>query len=316
MTSQLPDPSQLLKGVRLLPRVALAIVVLAALAGLAAGCGDDSDDGSDTAGGGSNVAATADEELDTYYEGTYGEPPSSAPEAEPGKSVWIISYGQATSLAADAVGGAEEAAEMLGWEPTVFDGKLDPTQWANGVRQAVAADADGIILYLIDYNLVKGPLQQAKAAGIPVVGLESLDCNDTDPNEPALLAGAPPYVEGPYKDWIRKLGEVQSIWTIAKENGNAQVLYARTDEAAGFTIIREGTEEKLATCPDCSINTYAYQGVDIGSTLQQKTQDALLKNPDTNSMILPFDALGGRRCGRGPAGFRARTGHSGHRRRR
>src|SRR5207244_3512101 len=51
--------------------------------------------------------------------------------------------------------------------------------WVDGIRQAIAAKADGIILWAVDCAPVKAPLQDAKKAGIPVVGWEAIDCDQT-----------------------------------------------------------------------------------------------------------------------------------------
>jgi len=269
--------------------------LLAFLALVAIGCGDDG--GSDTSGGASAGSAESDyveqvkADVEQHYTGTYTGPPDAAPAAEPGKNVWIISAGQAATISVMATGGAEDAAEALGWETTIYDGKFDPAEWANGIRQAIADGADGIVLYLIDCNLVRGPLTQARKAGITVVAGESIDCNETDPDQESLFDGMPEYVEGTYAEWIKEYGRLQAQWLIAQTDGEAHVLYPRTDEVQGYTLIREGAEEELAKCPDCSIEYYEWRQADLGPQLRQKTEQALLRNPNANAMILPLDAM-------------------------
>jgi ribose transport system substrate-binding protein len=282
----------------------VALVCAVALVGAVAGCG--SDDSSSSGSGGETSSAYLTKvkaDVEKYFKGTYSGPPKTAPAHEPGKNIWLISTGQAVGISANAVAGAKAAATSLGWKATVVDGKSDPAVWGNGIRQAIADKADGIFMYIIDCNLVKGPLQQAKAAGIEVVALESLDCNETNPGQASLFS-APPYVEGPYSKWIQEYGKVQALWAIANADGKAKVLYPRTDEIQGFSLIRKGSTEQLKTCASCTLNDYAFKLVDLGATFQSKTEQALLKNPDTNSMILSVDAMG-------PAGLNAALQSSG-----
>jgi ribose transport system substrate-binding protein len=278
----------------------LALMLVLAMA-VAVGCGgDDSDSGSDAAATGSASGASAEAggyleeakaELDKYVKGTYTGPPTEAPKAEPGKNVWLVSAGQAATVASMAIGGAEDASKALGWEPTVFDGKFDPAQWGTGIRQAIADKADGILLYLIDCNLVKGPLQQARKAGIEVVGVESLDCNETNEGEEGLFSAMPEYVEGSYGEWIKEFGRVQGLWSIVHTDGKANVLYPKTDEVMGYTLIRDGAVEAIEKCEECSVETYAFRQADLGPQLRSKTEQALLKNPKANVMILPLDSM-------------------------
>jgi ribose transport system substrate-binding protein len=269
----------------------LALVLAAAVA---AGCGSsssESDSGSAATAAPSTDTATPDAQLEKYFKGTYTGPPTTAPKAEAGKNVWLVSAGQAATVASMAIAGANDAGKALGWKTTVFDGKFDPSVWANGIRQAMADKADGILLYLIDCNLVKGPLQQARKAGITVVAVESLDCNETNPGQEPLFSAMPEYVEGTYGKWIKEFGRAQAQWAIAKTGGKAEVLYPKTDEVMGYTLIREGAEEQLKKCAACKIDYYEFRQADLGPQLRQKTEQALLKNPKANVMILPLDSM-------------------------
>jgi len=48
----------------------------------------------------------------------------------------------------------------------IFDGKLDPSSYSTGIRQAIAAKVDGLILDAIDCSLVKQALVEARAAKV------------------------------------------------------------------------------------------------------------------------------------------------------
>jgi ribose transport system substrate-binding protein len=272
-------------------RWAVAIVAAALLIALS-GCGSSSSSSSakSSSSAGESVASFQ-AKVAKYYKGTYTQPPSSAPKAPAGKNVWLISAGQAETVVSNDIQGASDAAKMLGWKPTIFDGKFEPNRYAEGIREAIANKADGIVMVLIDCDLVKGPLQQARAAGIKVVGVEAFDCNETSPGAQSLFSASLPYVEGTYNNWIENYGRAQADWLIAHTNGKASVVYPKTDEVKGFTVIREGAEKELAKCSGCEFHTYNFRQTDLGPQVRTETQQALLRYPNANSIILPYDSL-------------------------
>src|SRR5581483_8154784 len=162
-------------------RFASLICVLLVSLGSLSGCGDSGN--APLAGSGGNTGQFR-ERVDEYYHGVLAAPPANGPAPAPGKSVWIISCGQAVTSCALPSESMEQAAHQLGWRVTIFDGKLDPSQFTAGMRQAIAADADGIIPVGIDCPLIKAPVEEARRAGIAVVPQVGMDCND-----PALKAG-------------------------------------------------------------------------------------------------------------------------------
>ena len=146
-----------------------------------AGCGGSSETDADTdvdaapAAGASAGAAQPAAASDLNYEGTLGDPDTTARPIAKDKKVVIISAGQASISSSVPVGAAEEAAKAAGWQTEVYDAQLNPANGATLVRQAIASGADGIILQAIDCPGEKGPLQEAKANGIQVDGIYSFD---------------------------------------------------------------------------------------------------------------------------------------------
>jgi ribose transport system substrate-binding protein len=225
--------------------------------------------------------------LATLYKGTSTSPVTTAPKPAPGKKVWIISSGQSLDVAAQATGGAADAAKAIGWSAEIFDGKYQPNLFLDGVQQAIAAHAGGIILYAIDCSYVKTGLQTAKRAGIPVVGIESQDCS---PSLETALTYAPTYGDflGLEKGW----GAAAATWLGAKTSSNATVLELKQTDSKATLLESQGFEAALkAACAGCSIVTVTFTGSDIGPELQQKVQQALLKHPTTTGLFAPYDAL-------------------------
>ncbi|MEU0178857.1 substrate-binding domain-containing protein [Streptomyces massasporeus] len=90
-----------------------------------------------------------------------------------GMKVTLVTHGGQGDAFWDLVRrGAEAAAAKDGVDLT-YVGDADPAAQADLVRDAVRDKADGIAVTLAKPAAMRGPVAQAKAAGIPVVGLNS-----------------------------------------------------------------------------------------------------------------------------------------------
>ena len=242
---------------------------------------------------GGNFLADTQQRLEKWYAGTERPLPTSSPKPQPGTKVWVISCGQAAEGCAVPSNAAKEAGDAIGWDVTIFDGKLDPSQYSTGVRQAVAAGAKGIILNVVDCPLVRQALQEAKTAGVKIFGLHSLDCND-----PAVggqpLFDAELFYGNEFPDYRRLViafGGTKADWIIAKTEAKAKTIQFRQDELLVVKYINDGFEERFKQCTTCElVETVKFVLADLGPGLQQKAQGALLQNPDANSVMVPYDS--------------------------
>jgi ribose transport system substrate-binding protein len=240
------------------------------------------------------MLAEAQKQVDIAYKGTDRTPPASAPKPQTGKKVWIISPGQVGESASIPTNATKEAGEAIGWKMTIFDGKLDPSTYPTGVRQAVAAKADGIILDAIDCAVVKQALIEARAAKVKTVAFYALDCNDPSIKGDPLFDGMVNFglQYGDYASLIRAWGAAKADWIIVKTKGKAKVISFKEDEFLVVKYIREGFEQELAKCKSCEIvKTVDLTLADFGPKLQQKAQGALLQHPEANAIHAPYDTL-------------------------
>ncbi len=245
----------------------------------------------DTSSGNGSKASSADKDryqatLEKLYEGTYTEPSAPVVTAPKDKSVWLVSVGLGIEYSARGTAAAKEVGERLGWDVHVFDAKFDPNQMLTGVQQAIVAKADGIVLSAIDCATVKNGIQQATDAGIPVIGIESKDC------DPGLLTHVVTYVgHQSFPDATLAFGEAQAAWVIAKTEGAAKtVINTATDTETG-RLEGEGIRKAFEDCPTCSVvDDATWVGTDLGPALQEKIQQTLIKHPDANSFIPALDA--------------------------
>ncbi len=273
--------TELRRLVGLVGPVVLVAITLAA-------CGDDGDDGPDAK---ASAAAVAKYErgLAKLYEGTYEEPSGGPVAPPPGKNVWVISTGQSIEAAVNAAAAMQEAGRTLEWDVTVFDGRFDSSRQLSGIEQALADKADGIVLLYVDCPAVKAGLQQAEAAGIAVVGIQSQEC------DPALESHRIRYAG--HRDFVTYLSHVfggtQAKWVIAKTGGAAKtIVTAETDLFSTRVTYDPGITEEFEKCPTCEIvDTVEFVGSEFGPPLQEKIEQSLNQHPEANSFIAAYDAV-------------------------
>lgn len=263
------------------------LVVASCVALATSACGADPSDGDGD--GGSKLSDSAlsqvRSDLEALYAGTYGEPPASGPPAEPGKKVWYMSVGQAAGVTAEASQGAEDAAQVLGWDLTVFDGKFDYNNLQSGIRQALAADVDGIVMYAVDCTPVQGALRDAEKAGVPVVAIEGVDCDQS------LFDAEVTYEEGDYPTFFGALGAAQATWFFNDSAGTGTVLFLDQDDLAATRLYGEGFTEAVRDCAGCTVVDVPYGALDLGPTLQAKVEQAILKDPGITHIQVTYDAV-------------------------
>lgn len=278
-----------------------AVIAVLGMSVVLGACGDDDDNGgSATAGGdrsGESQSGDLQTEIDAAYEGTFTAPPTESLEPEAGKNVWLIPIASVADFRLP--GSVHEAAKQMGWKLTEFDGKFSPDTIVSGIRQAIADDADGIILYVIDCSNVKAALKDADKAGVAVVSGQGSDCNETEPGTPGLFDAATRF-QGPGEGPLGYLEFLRDVWgrsvavAIAKgTDGKGKILDVFESDLHVTVEQDKAIREHLAeVCPDCEIvETVEHTGAEIGPPLQQKIEQALARHPEVTAIFNPYDAV-------------------------
>ena len=263
-----------------------AIAATTALVAALAACGGTTDAGSNEKADAADVARYQ-ERLDAWYEGTYKEPEAPVVKAPAGKDIWLVSSGMGVEYSVRVAEASKQVAEELGWKVHVYDAKFDPNQMLTGVQQAAVAGADGIVVGAIDCAIVTNAAKQAADADIPIIGLESQDC------EPGLYAHNVSYAgKQPLNEWLTDFGRAQAAWVIAATEGKAKVVMNTGTDTAATRTMAEGNKAELEECPTCEIVGDAkVVAADFGPKMQEKVQQALTKAPRANAFIPSFDAV-------------------------
>lgn len=232
--------------------------------------------------------------IDKLAAGYESQPPSSGPAPAKGKKVWWISCGQSIPDCAVPAGAAQEAAAKLGFDFHIADGKLNVGGGnAAAIRTALATGPDAIVLHGMSCSTNQQPIQEAKAAGVLVMGVEGLDCSDE---------GGQKYFTAPMQysesaksviDYFKAWGTLGAKYAAAVTDGqvkainNAGIEPLQKVQAAGFV-------EGLAQCSTCTIvSTVSYGSPDYGPSGAwiQQYRTALAAHPEANATVYPTDAM-------------------------
>lgn len=194
-----------------------------------------------------------------------------------GKSFWIIPVTTAIPTLADYAKGFQNAATALGAKVTIFDGQGTPAGAAQGIDDAIAAHADGIVTALIDPKSIASAVGNAKAANIPIT--------EADSGPPV-----PPYVSG-VEAAVAQNQTAQGSWQV--DYGlkmTACKLHALLVNTPG-NIASDATygaekAELAKLCPNACTSYDA--GVAVQDVATQTTgivENAVRLHPDINAII-------------------------------
>ena len=280
------------------PRLTTAAVLIASLS-VAAACSKSTSNSANTAPlpGSSRDAssAPANTVLQEVYKGTMTAPSSASRPAVKGKDVWIISAGQSSESSAVPVNAAADAAKAIGWKVRIYDAQLNPANAPTGISQAMAANADGIIVDG-DCSFVRSQLEQAKAKHIVVVPIYGYDCNDaySGKSNEQLFTGYTNYGAAANKNlaaFAQSYGFAQGQAVIAATNGQAKVIVFNDPQSTVVHYLTVGFNRAIRQCAGCKVvQQVNFNGLQLGPQLQQIAAAAILRHPEANAIKSAFAA--------------------------
>lgn len=277
------------------------LLMSAALGGLSVLLGACSSGNAASTSSGSGSAsinlAPFEKALQADYKGHFIAPPTTAPPHKKGVNLWIISCGQASEGCSQPVANAKQAAGLLGWKATVFDGNFGiGDAYNNGIRQAIADHAQAIITIGVNCNQAKSGYQAAKAAGIVVVGADSYDCSDPAVHDGANVMSATVKFTPAFPTAAatsRERGIAKADWIIVHTKGHAQVINTDFAGLTGGVYENQGFVSELAKCKPCKIvKTITFSPADTSDgTLKQEWASALAQFPNANAGVIISDGI-------------------------
>jgi ribose transport system substrate-binding protein len=274
-------------------RVFASVLAALVLSGVLVACGDDDaeqasvSNGSGAKGETAALVAEAEKSVERGYEGTDEALPEDAPKPAKGLKVWIVACTMEGEGCARPAEAAAAAARELGWEATVADGKLDPNEQANQIRNGISAGADVIIPLSVSCETVPSAYKAARDAGVKLYGLYARDC------EEPMLDAKIEYGNGVDDLAVDVVAPEIAKYVIAKTQGKGEIINLFFDDGGGGRDIGLVYEKTFAEgCPECVVHRTPVTGRDISQDrLQSLTTAALTKHPNANVVMAPFDGI-------------------------
>jgi ribose transport system substrate-binding protein len=267
-----------------------------------AGCSGSGSGGSSSGGAAAGsakssdaVKAAATKRLQSWIKGSQTAPPTTGPKAQKGKSIWVLSCGQAAAACAYWANSVVQAGKAIGWKVTLYDDKLVPTNGNTGLEDAAAAHANGVVVLGNSCPQNEQGLKAAKAAHMAVVGIDEDDCNDPlfGGTGPQLLTQLEYTPQDPTVDsFLRSTGTLQADYLLAHLGSSANVIEFKSTDIISKELANQGFEtEYRKLCPNCKLVQAPYTLNDmIGGQLKTKAQDALETDSGANGIEVSADS--------------------------
>lgn len=267
-------------------RIGAFALALTATTGLVlTGCATESGSGGDTASpDAGGVSQEVLDRIDTYTQPQpldfAGSPFDVSSVA--GKTVWWVLQEGANPFLTTVLSHAQEAFATVDVEVVVCDGKSNPVDANNCIKQAVAQGADAIQVDGPEPETFANAAQAAVDAGIPVLVGAGIDASQTPPD----------YIAGVTSQPFALTGVLAADWVIADSNGAANVLVITTPDVIGSGIQSDAFQDEISTsCPDCKVSV---EGVTLGnwaSDLGPTVSAALQRDPTIDYVFPVFDPM-------------------------
>lgn len=199
------------------------------------------------------------------------------------KKVFVIPMTQANPFSANVANAMKAAAEEIGFELRVFDNQFDVQQWIRGIELAVAEGYDLIDLSTAPVpEMLQPQIEAARAAGVKVTVSHWYDANEPVPS----------FVDGASLAPFSASMKLASAWTIAKTEGNANVLFVHSDEVSSGKYAREAIEKAFAEYSPGSKYTFLNVPLaDWSTRMTQSVQSALLADSAINYVVPFYDGM-------------------------
>lgn len=197
-----------------------------------------------------------------------------------GKTIFVIPQTSEVPFVALVANSITKVAHQVGVNSVNWPTRGQPTQWIQGIDQAIAQKASLIVLGAPPDQL-QPQLQQAKNAGIPVVNLHLYDKTMARPKGIAAFVYAP----------FAESGRLEADWVIQDTKGKADTLVVTSNEVPpSQTIVQSIQTEFQKRCSTCKTTVVNVPAVDWGTKMQTSVQSALLADSNINYIIPLYDS--------------------------
>lgn len=175
--------------------------------------------------------------------------------------------------------------DVAGIQLDVVDAKGSVDEANKGFQQAIATNADAVVLQAFSTDLFKTQIQQATAAGIKVITANSGVPGKVDGGQDAEVTF----------DYV-KVGQLIAAWMVADSNGTGKALLVTSDDVPASQPQAQGTvAEVKRLCPNCDVQVKDVQIPQWEASIPTLFQTTINTDPERTYLLPIYDgqALGG-----------------------
>ena len=215
-------------------------------------------------------------------------PPFDAAGEVRGKTIFEIPITSEVPFITAVEEGMRQAAELVGAKLVVYPNQGEPSQWAQGIRTAIAQKADAITLFAQNPELLGPQIEQAEQAGIPVIVVRTTGEDEPCQADPEGDVYGTTCIPGPFE----QAGRLEVDWVIKETGGDANVLVITASDANSTVSLLEGMKDEFETrCPACKVRYVDVPIPQWADRVQTEVQSALLADPGINYVIPIYDSM-------------------------
>lgn len=196
------------------------------------------------------------------------------------KKLMVVPFSSAVEFTGGVANRMTEIAEEIGFQYDHYQTQGQPSQWIQGINQAITQDYDLVDVLMSDPRVLVPQAVQADQAGVKIVAAHAAGF-DTPPPEP--------FLEVPIN--YTRAGELMAQWAIHKTEGKANILAIVSEDSFSANSLMNGINVATADCEDCKVEFVNVPVTDWATRMQSTVQSALLRDPSINYIIPIYDGM-------------------------
>lgn len=195
-----------------------------------------------------------------------------------GKTVFLVPIGDSVPVIQAIRTGVQQSLEMAGAKTELCDGKFNPSEIANCLKQATDKKVDAVMTFFIDYVMVPTAFDSVTSAGIPVLVGGAIPTGEPPADAPmAFLNGAEQN-----KQIVRLLAKA----AVVDQGEELKALVLRLNDSKLTTDANDQAIAQIKEmCPTCVAEPVDFTTPTVDK-LASAVSAALVANPGINAVIV------------------------------
>ncbi len=201
-----------------------------------------------------------------------------------GKTIFNVPQTETIPFLAITIKSMANIAGQIGVKFVDYPTTGQPSQWVQGISQAIEQKANVLSLNVVDPREVGPQIDQARKAGIPAVSQQFYDVTQA--------SEVPANVAADRADQFTEAAKLEADWVISDTNGSADAVVVYNQEVLSSVAMVTALKSEFGTyCSACKVTYLNIPSTDWATKVQPEVAAALVQDPGVNYIIPIYDAL-------------------------